>query len=369
MPMSDSSGMTLGWRADRPYNSLPSIPDVDFLETKAVLKATIAARTALAHLDEAASSIPNPAVLINAIPLMEAQASSEIENIVTTTDALFRHAHDEGNADPATKEALRYRMALSTGFEYVRDRGLSVAVAGQICATIKGHHVDIRSLPGTRIGSQITGDIVYSPPEGRDVIGIKLDEWEQFIHADNDMDPVVRMAAAHYQFEAIHPFADGNGRTGRILNILMLTEAGVLRLPVLYLSRYFIRTKSDYYRLLLAVTAESAWEEWILYVLAGVQASAKETVERIHAIRNLQEDYAEKSRAVSRGSSNSELQSVIFEQPYCRISTIVERCGVSRPTATNWLDDLVRAGLLSDVKIGRDRLFINHQLLKVLSEN
>jgi Fic family protein len=298
---------------------------------------------------------------------LEAQASSEIENVVTTTDALFRHALDDGNADAATKEALRYRTALRTGFEYVHERGLTSAVATQICSTIKGHKMDLRSLPGTRISGSASGEIIYSPPEGRDLIAVKLNEWEQFVHSDDGMDPVVRMAAAHYHFEAIHPFTDGNGRTGRILNVLMLTDAGLLRQPLLYLSRYFIQTKDDYYRLLLAVTANEAWEEWVLYVLAGVSASSRETVLQIQAIKALQENFAMQSRQISRGGADSELQAALFEQPYCRISTIVERCSVSRPTATKWLDALVTAGLLSDVKVGRDRLFINHRLLDVLS--
>ncbi|MGL5862182.1 MAG: Fic family protein [Phycicoccus sp.] len=167
-------------------------------------------------------------VLVNTIPPFEAQASSEIENVVTTMDALFRHLDDEG-ADPATRETLRYRTTLRIGFERIVECGLTTATASAICSTIKGHEMDLRSLPGTRIGNAVTGEITYSPPEGCELIAAKISEWEQFIHADDGMDPVIRMAAAHYQFEAIHPFADGNGRTGRILNVLMLVEAGLLR--------------------------------------------------------------------------------------------------------------------------------------------
>lgn len=195
----------------------------------------------------------------------------------------------------------------------------------------------------------------------------KLSEWEKFIHADDDMDPLVCMAAAHYQFEAIHPFSDGNGRTGRILNVLMLVDAGLLRLPVLYLSRYIIDTKNDYYRLLLAVTAESAWEEWVLYVLAGIEQTSRYTLRKIEAIRELQESFSRRARAVSKGGADAEFQSVLFEQPYCRINTVVHRCGVSRPTATAWLGALSEAGMLQDVKIGRDRLFINREFLRLLA--
>lgn len=226
--------------------------------------------------------------------------------------------------------------------------------------------MDIRALPGTRIGNPATNEITYSPPEGREVISQKLSEWEQFIHADDGMDPLVRMAAAHYQFEAIHPFSDGNGRTGRILNVLMLMEAQLLRLPVLYLSRYIILTKNDYYRLLLAVTEKSAWEEWVLYVLRGIELTSKATLKKIIAIRDLQDDFSRRARAVSRGAADSEFQAVLFEQPYCRINTVMDRCDVSRPTATSWLNALVSEGLLQDLKVGRDRLFINREFLQLL---
>jgi len=357
------------WKPDIPYNELPSPPTADELETRPVLKAAIGANTALGQLDQAVMSIPNPTVLINSIPLLEAQASSEIENIVTTTDALFRHLDDDAGADPATRETLRYRTALRVGFRRTLDRGLTSATALAVCSIIKDREMPIRTLAGTRIGNPATGEITYSPPEGPDVIAEKLNNWENFIHAEDGLDPLVRMAAAHYQFEAIHPFADGNGRTGRILNVLMLVEAGLLRLPVLYLSRYFINTKNDYYRLLLAVTAESAWEEWVLYVLAGIEQTSRYTLAKIDAIKRLQDDFSRRAREISRGGTDSEFQSVLFEQPYCRIGTVVDRCNVSRPTATNWLNDLVDAGLLETVKVGRDRLFINREFLELLVRN
>lgn len=180
------------------------------------------------------------------------------------------------------------------------------------------------------------------------------------------MDLLIRMAAAHYQFEAIHPFADGNGRTGRILNVLMLVEAGLLRQPLLYLSRYIIETKNDYYRLLLGVTADAAWEQWLLYVLTGIERTSCDTVWKIGAIRAIQDDFAKRARAASKGGADSELQAVLFEQPYCRIGTVMDRCGVSRPTATNWLAALAEAGLLRDHRVGRDRLFVNHEFLRLL---
>ena len=336
------------------------------METRRVLKAAIGANTALGQLDQAVVSIPNPTVLINTLPVLEAQASSEIENVVTTTDELFRHLDDDAGADLATRETLRYRTALRVGFQMTVERGLTTTTACAICSTIKGREMKIRAVPGTRIGNPTTGEVTYSPPEGQDVIAEKLTEWERFIHAEDGLDSLIRMAAAHYQFEAIHPFADGNGRTGRILNVLMLVDAGLLRLPVLYLSRYIIDTKNDYYRLLLAVTAESAWEQWVLYVLAGIEQTSRFTLRKITAIRALQDDFSKRARVVSKGGGDSEFQSVLFEQPYCRINTVVERCNVSRPTASSWLSALADNGMLQDVKIGRDRLFINREFLQLL---
>ena len=358
------------WQPDEPYNDLPDPPSTTQLETRAVLKATVLANTALGQLDQAARSIPNPSVLINTIPILEAQASSEIENVVTTTDALFRHLdNDESSDDPATRETLRYRTALRTGFAATIERGLTANTASDVCTIIKGRTMDIRAVPGTRIANPSTGQITYSPPEGRVIIADKLSAWERFIHADDDMDPIVKMAVAHYQFEAIHPFADGNGRTGRILNILLLVEAGLLHQPLLYLSRYIIETKNDYYRLLREVTENGAWEEWLLYMLDGVRQTSISTVNKIAAIRALQADVAHRARSAFKAGSDAELLSVLFEQPYCRIGMVMERCGVSRPTATSWLSSLVAADILVDIKIGRDRLFVNREFVELLTRH
>ena len=213
----------------KPYNDLPNLPPTVEIETKMVLKACVSARVALAALRQATALIPNPAVLINTIPLLEAQASSEIENIVTTTDALFRYAQLKGPApDPATKEALRYRTALRAGFDSLQKRPLTTRTADEVCSTIKGVRMSVRKVPGTKLASDATGEVIYTPPEVESRLRDKLANWERFVHDQRDIDPVVRMAVAHYQFEAIHPFTDGNGRTGRILNLLMLVEQGVL---------------------------------------------------------------------------------------------------------------------------------------------
>jgi Fic family protein len=356
------------WSPLTPYNDLPPIPPSGQLETVRVLKAVIPARAELARLDQATSLMPDPHVLLNTIPLLEAQASSEIYNIVTTTDELFRQAQlDEGNADPAVKETLRYRAALWAGFESLNERALTSATAVEVCSRIKGHQIGLRNLPGTRIADRVAAEIVYSPPEGSDVIQAKLGAWEDFIHRDDGLDPVVRMAAAHYQFEAIHPFTDGNGRTGRILNILILVAHGILREPVLYLSRPIIETKDEYYRRLRAVTADGAWEDWLVYMIDAARDAAAATTAKILGIKATQAQFIDQFRGVTPGMENAAFQAVLFAQPYARIAQVVQTCKVSRPTATAWLGALADAGALVSVKFGRDRLFLNTAFLQALT--
>lgn len=357
----------MSWSPDVPFNDLAPLPPIGVdLEPKPVLKATVEARAALATLAQAGQLLPNPNILVHAVPLLEAQASSEIENIVTTADELFKHV-ESGGGDHATKEALRYRTALSAGVESIRNRPLTAATAARICSELQGREMAVRAVPGTRIANPTTREIVYAPPEGADLIREKLSEWERFVHSGDDLDPLVRMAVAHYQFEAIHPFHDGNGRTGRVINILMLIEAGLLHEPILYLSRAIIARKNDYYRLLQAVTAEEAWIDWILYMLDIVRESAASTMRKIGSIRTCQENIAERARSATPGGRDAQFLAVLFEQPYCRINKVAERCEVSRQTASTWLHALVDAGLLSDVKVGRERLFVNHEFLDVLT--
>jgi Fic family protein len=357
------------WNSQVPYDELPLLPPDTEVETKAVLKATTAARAAVAALDQAAQLLPNPKVLLNAVPLLEAQASSEIENIVTTADALFRYAQTEDPNDQATREALRYSAALFEGVRAIDARPLTSATAARICTRIKNREMSIRKVPGTRISNPSTGRIIYSPPEGESVIFDKMTNWEKFVHADDDLDPLVRMAIAHYQFEAIHPFHDGNGRTGRIINILMLIQAGLISEPILYLSRSIIRSKNEYYRRLGDVTSAGAWESWVLYMLNVVEQTATSTLAKIAAIRATQAEIHEMARGASRGGQNADFLAVLFEQPYCRISNVVERCGVSRPTAASWLNGLVGARILVSLMVGRERLFLNHRFLDVLTRD
>ena len=352
----------------RAYNDLPPLPPKADLESRAVLKACIEARAAVAELKQAGRMLPNQAVLINTIPLLE-RGPVQVENVVTTADRLFRYAQPdrEALADPATKEALRYRSALQRGVALLKKKPLATATAVEVCRTLQGVNVDVRRVPGTTLLNERTGAVVYTPPQGEAQLRKLLANWERFLHETPDVDPLVRMAVGHYQFEAIHPFVDGNGRTGRILNLLFLVEQDLLELPVLYLSRAIIRRKSDYYRLLLAVTTDAAWEAWILYMLRAVDETARWTTDRIHAIRRLMQETADYVRQQEPGVYSSELVELIFVQPYCRIRNVVEAGIAQRQTAAVYLKQLVSAGVLEEVKVGREKLFINPRLMRLLT--
>lgn len=353
----------------RPYNDLPALPPRHDIETKAVLKTCVAARSALAELKISGRLIPNPSVLINSIPLLEAQASSEIENIVTTADRLFRFANrPEAGVDPATKEALRYRTALYQGFESLKEFPLSTRSAIEICRTIKGVDLDIRATPGTALLNEATGRVVYTPPEGAELLREKLADWERYIHADDSVDPLIRLAILHYQFEAIHPFTDGNGRTGRVLNLLFLVEQGLLDIPVLYLSRYIIDNKKSYYDGLLAVTTDDAWEPWILFMLAAIRETAIWSTAKIWAIRNLLDATAEQIRRGLPKIYSRELAEIIFVNPYCRIADLVGAGIAKRQSASVYLKALVTLGILREIEAGREKIYTNPSLLTLLSD-
>lgn len=357
------------FRPDRPYNDLPPLPPKTEIETKAVLRACIAARASVAALRVSGQLIPNQAILINSIPLLEAQASSEIENIVTTADRLFRFANEAGNqADPATKEALRYRTALHQGFQSLAKHPVATSTAVAVCRTIKGVDLDIRSTPGTALMNQATGAVIYTPPEGQNLLREKLANWERYIHEAEAIDPLIRLAVMHYQFEAIHPFTDGNGRTGRILNLLFLVDRGLLDIPVLYLSRYLIRHKQAYYDRLLAVTSDGAWENWLLYMLEAVRETADWSTARIGAIRESLDKTADRMRRELPKIYSRELAEVIFVNPYCRIGDLVSAGIAKRQAASVYLKALVDRGMLQETKTGRENLYINPALLALLRE-
>lgn len=354
----------------RPYDSLPLLPPPGELESKTVLKACVEARSALAGLKQATALIPNPSVLINTIPLLEAQASSAIENVVTTTDAMFRHAQlNDNDADPPTKEALRYRTALRRGYESIKQRPLATGTAEEICTIIKNVSMTVRKVPGTALAHETSGDIVYTPPVNETLLRDKLGNWEKFIHSGSDLDPLVKMAVAHYQFEAIHPFTDGNGRTGRILNLLMLVHYELLDLPILYLSRYIIQHKGRYYDLLLKVTKENAWEEWILYMLRATAETANWTLSKIESIRELVETTAGIVKKKLPKIYSKELINVIFVQPYTRIDNLITADIAKRQTASVYLNALVEAKVLSARQFGRTKLFLNPAFMRLLTRD
>jgi Fic family protein len=353
-----------------PYNDLPPLPPpLETIETAAILKKCISARVALAELKQAAELIPNAAVLVNALPLLEAQASSEIENIVTTTDKLLEYvdATESRAADPATKEALRYRRALFDGVRKVQNGKLTVDVAIDVCRTIKDEKLELRSKPGTTLRNTASGAIIYTPPVGKDVIREKLANWQEFLMAHDDLDPLIRCAVQHYQFEAIHPFADGNGRTGRVLNILFLVQQGLLDTPILYLSRYIIRNKADYYRLLLEVTTKQAWTPWIVYVLDSIEHTCGWTTEKIKAIRDLMRHTGEFIHRRLPKIYTWELVELLFKQPYCRIANVVDAGLAKRQTASVYLKSLVEIGVLRELNAGRESLFVHPKYIDLLT--
>lgn len=359
--------MKVPFDPNRPFNALPGLPPGLDLETKPILKACVSARAKLAALKEAATLIPNQDVLINSIPLREAKDSSAIENIVTTNDKLFRFANVDANqADIATKETLRYRTALLRGFESLKSgRPLTTKTAIEVCRAIKDVDLDIRRTPGTNLKNQ-NGRVIYTPPEGENVLRDKMTDWERFIHDESDLDPLIKMAIAHYQFEAIHPFPDGNGRTGRVLNILFLIEKGLLDLPILYLSRFINDRRSDYYKLLLEVTAEQAWEPWILYMLNAVDEMATWTRSKIWAIKTLMADSVRYVQTALPKIYKRELVELLFVQPYVRIDDLVQAGLGTRKTASLHLNQLIEAGVLRAEKDGRDKLFINVRFFDLL---
>ena len=290
-------------------------------------------------------------------------------------DEIKKHRHDrcpaqgKDNADPATKEALRYRTALHRGYQSLKDRPLCTATAVDVCRTLKGVDMDIRRTPGTQLINDRTGEVIYTPPEGEARLRDMLANWERFLHNQTELDPLIRMAVGHYQFEAIHPFTDGNGRTGRVINILYLIQEELLNLPILYLSRHVIAHKADYYGLLLGVTRDQAWEPWLQFMLQAVAETSKWTTGKIAAIRKLAEHTTEHVRTRLPKIYTRELVDVIFEQPYCRIGNLVDKGIAQRQAASRYLHDLADLGVLREMPFGKEKLFIHPKLMQLLSRD
>jgi Fic family protein len=337
-------------------------------ETVEILKKLAIASRQLAELKGIAASIPNQGILISTLGLQEAKDSSAIENIVTTHDELFRDAafpEDPGTA--ASKEVLRYREALFSGFNLVRENGfLSLNHILDIQAILEKKRPGFRKVPGTTLKDQ-NGRVVYTPPNPAEIMAL-LDDFERFVNdaASLPIDPLMKMAVLHHQFESIHPFYDGNGRTGRIVNVLYLVMTGLLDIPVLYLSRYIVRTKAEYYRLLQAVRDDDAWEDWMIYMLTGIAETAREGVTTVGAIRDALLDYKHRIRKDFKFYSQ-DLINNLFSHPYTKIQFVMDDLGVSRITATSYLNQLADAGLLERRKLGRQIFYINRVLFSILA--
>ena len=350
------------------YN--PSYLPLNFdLETKPVLKKVANARNALAELRGVCTSIPNQSILINTLSLQEAKDSSAIENIITTHDDLYRSDPlTQQFASLAAKEVHSYAAALRNGFEQVKETGLLTNNhILEIQATLGENHAGFRKLPGTALKNDQTGEVVYTPPQEPQQILDLMSNLEQFINDDTlaDWDPLVKMAIIHHQFESIHPFYDGNSRTGRIINILYLVKQGLLNTPVLYLSRYINQNKSDYYRLLQSVRDENGWHEWVMYMLTGVEQTARQTTRLVDYMKSLMLLQKHKIKRERPKIYSQDLVNILFCHPYSKIEFLVRELEVSRITATRYLDELEVIGLMRKLRIEKSNYYINIQLFEL----
>jgi Fic family protein len=353
---------------DLPYNQLPLLPPQEELETKAVLRQAVSSSRALAELKGAGDLIPNQSLLLTTLALKEAKISSEIEDIVTTNDELYQAYTDEDfNHSSATKEVLHYNEALWFGYNaLLTNRPLSTRLFEEIGQIIKPTGGGIRKLPGTKIANSHR-ETIYTPPEGEQVIRDLLGNLENFLYDVSGIDPLIKMAVMHYQFEAVHPFTDGNGRTGRILNILYLVEEKLLSLPILYLSSYIIENKAGYYQGLQQVTEEKNWEGWILYMLKAVEQTATSTKDKIVEIQKLIVETGERIRTEKPKLYSKDLLELLFRQPYCKIKFLEQEGIAARETASNYLKQLESIGLLQGIKRGREWYYLNIPFFEMLT--
>jgi len=349
---------------NKPYNDLPLLPPKAEVESKQILKKAISANKALAELKGVAALIPNQNILLNTLVLEEARDSSAIENVITTRDKLYEAmAISSQKIDPATKEVLNYRKALWKGFSDVKRKGfLSTNMIINIQAELVETNAGIRKLPGTVLQNDITKEVIYTPPVGESNIRSLLKNFEDYLNASNSIDPLVNLAILHYQFESIHPFYDGNGRTGRIINLLYLALNELLDLPILYLSSFIIKNKPNYYRFLREVTYNKNWEQWILYMLDAIESTAIDTSAKIKKIKKILDDTVVEVKEKLPKIYTKELVEILFNEPYCRIATIVENGLAARKAAGIYLRELEKFEILSSKKIGSDVIFINNKL-------
>lgn len=354
----------------KPTYLLPDLPPPTDFDTVGVLKALAMANRALAELKGRAAVIPNQGILIDTLALQEAKASSEVENIVTTQDELFQaDLFPEGPGSAAAKEVALYRDALKLGHDRLRASGGNITnnTLIEMFQLLKRRNEGFRSTPGTVLRHDSTGEVVYVPPQDARQIAQHMSELERFINVDgmSNLDPLIKMALIHHQFESIHPFSDGNGRIGRILNVLYLTRSGLLEIPVLYLSRHITRTKADYYRLLQAVRNEGAWEDWTIYMLEAVAGTALTTLAIVEGIRSQMSDVKRRMRDELPRLYSQDLLNNLFRHPYTRIEFVVKDLGVTRQTAARYLDTLSERGFVRKHQAGRSNYYINTNLIRL----
>lgn len=350
--------------------SLPLLPDIGDIETKAVLKKAALAHKALAELKGVAASMPNQSILINTLSLQEAKDSSEIENIITTHDDIYRSDNlSRQFVTLAAKEVHNYATSLREGFERVRKTGL-LTLNDILCvqAGIESNNAGFRKLPGTALKNDATGEEIYKPPQHPDEILTLMANLEAFINTPEmtNWDPLVKMAVIHHQFESIHPFYDGNGRTGRVINILYLVQQGLLDTPVLYLSRFVNQHKQDYYRLLQSVRDDGNWEPWLMFMLDGVEKTAEQTTHLVQSIKALMLGVKHRLRDELSKIYSQDLVNNLFRHPYTKIDFVANELQVTRKTASRYLEQLVEIGMLSKHKIGKDNYYLNDSLYALL---
>lgn len=361
------------FRSGLPNNHLPLLPPPrEQIETIAILRQESRAATALAELKGLSRLLPNPAILINALVLKEAKASSGIENIITTDDQLYRAMTLKGQpVDTATKEVLHYRQALYTGYGFIKERGfLSTNGIIQIQQELEQNQAGLRRLPGTSLRNDRTKEVIYTPPDDQVALNNLMRNLEEYLNTaePDQVSPLIKLAVQHYQFESIHPFYDGNGRTGRIINVLYLILQDLLIEPILYLSGYIIQHKTDYYRLLQSVRTEQNWADWILFILRAVEETAQQTIAQISAIQALFDETITQIRQKAPKVYSKELVEVLFEYPYSKIDFLVERLVVERRTASKYLHTLEALGILKAERKWKETLFINTRLFELLRQ-
>ncbi len=358
----------MAYHPHKPYNELPLLPPTAEIETTAILKKTIAASRALSELKGAITNLPNPTLFIDTIQLQEAQASSAIENIITTHDELFKQSiANKKNGNPAIKEVLHYKDALWHGLEAMKSRSLlTTNLFIKLMQVIKENNAGIRNAPGTRLKNPATSKVVYTPPEGEEVIRQKLKNLEDFIHAEDEIDPLIKMAIIHYQFEAIHPFFDGNGRTGRIILLLYLKLTGLLDLPALFLSGYIMENKQAYYQKLRHVTEKNDWQEWIYFMLDMIETTANKDRKRIAQIEKLMGTMGMEIQAKLPKVYSKDLMEVLFRLPYTKRQFLEEAGLGNLKTVGNYLKELEKTGFLKSEQVGKEKLYLNRQLLEIL---